>query len=227
MAIDEGIKEFEGLIGEAIAKKSEAFIWDIAGEEVVRIPVKLESLNGFAERVVFSLDHRAKYYINDLIKGVGMLKFYIPAQQLLFISKIDVYQGTNLEIYYPEAFKKHDRRKNDRLEPLIPVYFSAKGIKKECYDISDGGFSFILNNSEFKTLKYEKGQSVECEIEFPFISISVKAKLVNVIEIKPYQLERFPYGAKKIAFMIEENHKYKEAFEELRTNMKKMLVDLL
>jgi len=225
-AVD-GIKEFEGLISEAIAKRSEAFIWDISGDEVIRIPVKLEALNGFASRVVFTLDHRAKYYINDLIKGVGMLKFYIPAQQLLFISKIDIYQGTNLEIYYPEAFKKHDRRKDDRLEPLIPVHFLGNGFKKECYDISTGGFSFIMNNSEFKSVKYGKGQVIECEIQFPFKTVKVKAKIVNLIEIKPYQLERFPYGAKKVALMIEENDFYLESFNKFQKNMRKMLVDLL
>ena len=167
-------KTFEQLIGRSVSTGAKAFIWDLEANEIIRVPVELKNYNAYKKVVNFEIDHRAKEYIKDLIRGPGLLKFYIPDSQLLFVSKVETYRGTHLEVHYPEAFQKHDRRREDRLEPLIPVYFKIDGMKKECYDVSFGGFSFILNGLEFRNLKLELGQVLECNIEFPTKKIKVK-----------------------------------------------------
>ncbi len=220
-------KTFEQLIGRSVSTGAKAFIWDLEANEIIRVPVELKNYNAYKKVVNFEIDHRAKEYIKDLIRGPGLLKFYIPDSQLLFVSKVETYRGTHLEVHYPEAFQKHDRRREDRLEPLIPVYFKIDGMKKECYDVSFGGFSFILNGLEFRNLKLELGQVLECNIEFPTKKIKVKAEIVNVANLKPYQVDRFPYGAKRISFKVEANDFYKESVVKLGKGMKKLLTDLL
>ncbi|EQC43480.1 PilZ domain-containing protein [Bacteriovorax sp. Seq25_V] len=220
-------KTFEQLIAAAVSTNAKAFIWDLEANEIIRVPVELKNYNAFKKVVNFEIDHRAKEYIKDLISGPGVLKFYIPDSQLLFVSKVEMYRGSHLEVRYPEAFQKHDRRREDRLEPLIPVHFKMEGIKKECYDVSFGGFSFILNGLEFRNMRYEPGQIVECHIEFPTKKIKIKAEIVNIANLKPFQVERFPYGAKRISFKVESNDFYKESVVKLGKGMKKLLTDLL
>ena len=220
-------REFETLILEAVKAESSAFIWDICGDEVIRVPVELKNFNSYKKKINFTLDHRAKYYLKDLIKGPGLLKFYIPNQHLLFVSKIDLYRGTQLEVCYPDMFKKHDRRRDDRVEPLIPVFFKSDGLKKECYDLSHGGFSFVMNNMEYRKVKYKIDKELECQIEFPFKKVKVAVKVVNVANIKLFQLDRFPYGAKRVSFQIIEGDFFKESVTKLAKGMKKLLIDLL
>jgi len=227
LAKQDDLKEFENLILEAVKAESSAFIWDITGDEVVRVPVELKNFNSYKKKINFSLDHRAKYYLKDLIKGPGLLKFYIPNQQLLFVSKIDLYRGTQLEVCYPDMFKKHDRRRDNRVEPLIPVFFKCDGLKKECFDLSHGGFSFVLNNMEYRKVKYKIENEKDCTIEFPFKKVKVKAKVVNIANVKPFQVDRFPYGAKRISFQITEGDFFKESVTKLAKGMKKLLIDLL
>lgn len=147
LKIKEEIQSFENIIAEAIKNKYMTMIWDIHENEVIKVPVTLKTCNAIKKVLNFEIDHRAKEYIKDLIDGIGYIKFYIPESQLLFVSKIEYFRGNTIEIAFPEAFKTHDRRKESRLEPLIPVNFKIEGLKKECFDISAGGFSFIDRKS--------------------------------------------------------------------------------
>lgn len=220
-------QQFEKIIQEAARNTSEAYIWDICKNEVVKVPVSLKSINGVKKMINFEVDHRAKDYIKDLVDGIGYLKFFIPNLQLMFASKIEYYRGSHLEVSFPESFKRNDRRKDSRIEPLFPVYFKLDGLKKECFDISNGGFSFILNGLEFKNLKQNQDTPFECFIEFPNKKLKISATLVNVADIKPFQLERFPYGVKKLSFRVELNSSYVDNVEKLGKGMKKLLTDLL
>lgn len=220
-------KIFEKIVIDATKNKAQVFVWDIIVDEVIKVPVELKNVNTFKKKVYFNLDHRSKFYLKDLIKGPGFLKFFIPSQQLIFVSKVDLYRGTQLEIDYPQAFKKHDRRKSDRFEPLVPVYFKAEGMKKECFDLSRGGLSFILNNMEYSNAGYKKSKNVECSIQFPTRKLKIKAEIVKVTDIKPFEVDRFPYGAKRVSLRIVEGDLYKESVTQLAKGMKKIIIDLL
>lgn len=221
------VQTFENLILQAVKVNAKAFVWDLNGDEVIRVPVELRNINCVKKRVNFTLDPRTKYYLKDLIKGPGILKFYVPSLQLLFASKIDLYRGNTLEVEYPQAFKKHDRRKSDRIEPLIPVFFKNDGLKKECFDLSHGGLSFVINSMEFRSARYKEEQELDCVIEFPTRKVKIRAKIVNVANIKPFQIDRFPYGAKRVSLKVVESDLYKESVTQLAKGMKKLLIDLL
>lgn len=227
LKLKEEAQSFESIIIEAIKNKYSTMMWDIHENEVIKVPVTIKNCNAYKKVLTLEIDHRAKEYIKDLISGIGYLKFYIPQSQMLFVSKIEFFRGSTLEISYPENFKTHDRRKENRLEPLIPVNFKVDGLKKECFDISAGGFSFILNGLEFNNSKLILDQVIECFIEFPFKKVKVRAKVVNIQNIKPFQVERFPYGAKRVSFKVELTDFYSESVEKLAKGMKKLLIDLL
>ncbi len=210
-----------------IKSEAQVFVWDVVGTEVIKVPVKLKNFNSISKVINFELDHRAKSYIKDLITSSGFLKFFIPASQTIFISGIKVYRGSSLEVKYPESMKKHERRKEHRIEPLLPVHCNLFGHEKECFDISLGGYSTIVNNMEFKKFKLEKGMTIDSKIVFSTEKIKLKSEIVNVIDIKPFEIERFPYGAKRVSFKVESNDNYRACVERVAKGMKKLMNELI
>ncbi len=203
------------------------FVWDVVGSEVVKVPLKLKNFNSISRTIYFELDHRAKIYIKDLISSSGFLKFFIPELQVIFICGIKVYKGNSLEVRYPDSMKKHDRRRDGRIEPLLPVSCDLFGHQKECYDISLGGYSTIINNMEFKKFKLGKGVVIENKMLFTSTKVKLTSEVVNVTDIKPFELERFPYGAKRISFKVEDNPVFRTNVEKIAKGMKKLMGELV
>ncbi len=225
--VSTNIKEFEELLLQTVKSNSDTFIWDMIGPEIVKVPIKLKSFNAYKKQLNFELDYRSKNYMKNLISSNGMLKLFMPNVQFIFVSPVVKYQGNSLVVSYPSASKRHDRRKSKRFEPLVPVNCKLNGISKECFDISLGGFSLIVNNMEYRKANLVVGQVFDCRIFFPIEKVDVSGQVVNVKDIKPFELERFPYGAKKISFQVGgKDSSYHDNVENIGKGIQKLINDL-
>ena len=222
------IKEFEELLLQTVKANSDTFIWDMVGPEIVRVPVKLKSFNSYKKQMNFEVDSRAKNYMKKLISSNGLLKMFMPNIQFIFVAPVFKYSGNSLVIGYPSASKRHDRRKSKRFEPLVPIQCKLSGLSKECFGISMGGFSIIVNKMEFHKTGLDIGQVLECKMTFPTEKVHISGQVVNIKDIKPFELDRFPYGAKKVSFQIGgEDSSYHQNVENIGKGIQKLINDLI
>ncbi|MGI4991329.1 hypothetical protein ACRXCV_01795 [Halobacteriovorax sp. GFR7] len=220
-------KKFEQDIIESIKEGSEVIIWDVIDQNIVRLPVKIKSLNAFAKQIFLTIEDGLRDSLAHFVRGPGLLKLYIPDIQLIFISELNASHGNSLEISYPIKEKRLERREYERFEPLIPLYSCFQNIRYEIFDISEGGVSFVLGASQYEQLFNSKNEVLNFEVVFANEKIHVKGNVVNKKKIKPYQISRFPYGAYRIAVAIENNPEYRKHVKKLQSGCDKLMKDLL
>ncbi len=219
--------KFEQDIIESINENNEVIIWDIIEGNIVRLPVRLKSLNSFAKNLFMTIEEGLKDSLAHFLRGPSLLKFYIPDLQLIFVSELSAIHGNSLEISYPIKEKRLERREFERFEPLSPLYSYFQNIKYEVYDISEGGISFILGASQYDQLFQLKNDSLNFEVKFAKEKVHVKGQVVDTKKIKPYQISRFPYGAYRIAVAVDGNKEYQKEVRKLQKGCDKLLKDLL
>lgn len=220
-------KKFEKDIIESINEDNEVIIWDVIENNILRLPVKIKSLNSFASKIFLNIEEGLKDSLAHFLRGPGLIKLYIPEIQLAFVSELSAVHGTSLEISYPVREKRLERREHERFEPLTPHYAKFQNLKYEIFDISKGGLSIVLGSSQYEQLFQLKNDTLNFTIDFAKETVQVKGIVVDTKKIKPYQISRFPYGAFRLALRIEDNTSYKNEVEKLHEGCNKLLKDLL
>ncbi len=222
------MKEFEELLLQTVKSDSDTFIWDMVGPEIIKVPIRIKSFNSYKKQISFEVDSRAKNYMKNLISSNGLLKMFMPNVQFIFVAPVFKYSGNSLIVGYPSASKRHDRRKSKRFEPLVPISCKLGTLSKECFDISLGGFSLIVNKMEYNKASMEIGQVFDCKVGFPLEKVNITGQIVNVKDIKPFELDRFPYGAKKISFQVGgTDGEYHKNVENIGKGIQKLINDLV
>lgn len=220
-------KKFEEDIIESINEDNEVIIWDVIENNILRLPVKIKSLNSFASKIFLNIEEGLKDSLAHFLRGPSLIKLYIPEIQLAFVSELSAVHGTSLEISYPVREKRLERREHERLEPLTPHYAKFQNLKYEIFDISKGGLSIVLGSSQYEQLFQLKNDTLNFTIDFAKETVQVKGIVVDTKKIKPYQISRFPYGAFRLALRIEDNTSYQNEVEKLHEGCNKLLKDLL
>ena len=225
--IEDEIEKFENLLKKAQSSKVQGFAWTIENDIIIKIPLVIKSFNKEKRKISFSLDFRTKDHVSNLIGGSGLLKFYFPSDKVLFAAEVSSYKEINLEINYPKEFVQKDRRKDQRFEPLLPIYIEYLNIKKECFDISTGGVSFVVSTPDLAKLKIKENEEYSMKVHFPFGELKVAVSVVKIQKVEMFEVERFPYGSKRVSLQVMKNKKYKEYIVKLISEIRGSLIDLL
>ena len=220
-------KKFEMDIIESINEGNEMIIWDLIEGNIVRLPVQLKSLNSFAKQLFINIEDGFTESLAHFVRGPGLVKFYIPELQLAFVSELNSIHGNSLEVSYPVKEKRLERREHERFEPMSPLYCCFQNIKYEIYDISEGGVSFILGASQYEQLFKSKNDILNFEVDFNKDRIYVKGEVVDRKKIRPYQIDRFPYGAYRISVRLEGQGDYVKKVRKIHNGLNKLVKDLL
>lgn len=152
-------------------------------------------------------------YFDEVLGKSSQVKVYVPQGSYYFFSHI-VEKGKNGKFYikFPEALFLKERRSHSReyrLENLkVNLSFRGQLLRKNCYDIGQGGFSVILNKME--KINFIEGEDLDFA-DFLLMDIKLKFQAVvsQIIEIRPFIFEHIPYGQKKVSFEFKKMSKDK------------------
>lgn len=164
------------------------------------------------EIVVRAVGPHAKATLADLSVGAQNLNFYLPEDLVLFQTEVkQVDTNGDVIIKIPEMIAQVDRRKHMRL-------FVEEGMKAEahfekenygqrvltqkfnkgCFDISAGGFSFIISKSESRF--FQIGGSIErIQLIVDNKKMLVSGEIINIDEVEPSPRNHLIYKGWKVS----------------------------
>jgi hypothetical protein len=191
--------------------RHEVFIWKLVGGSKYLANVRIESVrtarNDFAIVPVEGSDSK----VQELLGGQTFIDLYIPDSALLL--RCDIKQTDAPIRYYvhiPKFVAQVERRKHVRLQVYesdeVKLAFSKVMIepkpqsqlfKKSCFDVSSGGFSFLVSRIESKFFK------INDPIRNIMIQVGDRNALVNaeialIKEVEPEQLNGLTYKVWRI-----------------------------
>lgn len=216
-------------IKEAHLKKSSIYAWQLDGEVLLKAELLIESYKIDRNEIILQTNPGMEHHLIQMITGLGKLNFYVASASLLFTSDVKkLEEGGKLTIAFPFTHTFHDRRELSRFEilglPLSLKYnLKEREIKKPCFDLSRGGLSILYSQGE--RVPFKEGELIKgLHLEFGSHSLPFEATAVRILKLKPFMLEKIPYGGAKLSLKFETmDPKDKEILEKLNLQIEELL----
>lgn len=191
--------------------KHEVFIWKLVGGSKYLANVRIESVrtarNDFAIVPTDGSDRK----VQELMGGQSFIDLYIPDSALLL--RCDVRQTDAPVRYYvhiPKFVAQVERRKHVRLQVYqsdeVKLSFTkvmiepkpmSQQFKKSCFDVSSGGFSFLVSRMESKFFKINDPIR-NIVIQIGDRNSMVNAEIALIKEVEPDQINGLTYKVWRI-----------------------------
>lgn len=200
------------IISNAKEAEKKIIAWKLVAGKKITVDVHFRVIRRFRdELVVCPVSKKDEAKLSDLVLGAKSLNFYIPDEMVLFQSEIkSSFSNGDLTLRFPELIAQIDRRKHLRL--LLPEFLgvkvkffreissfrtSSRLFEKNCFDISAGGFSFILSKTEARFFKGTKDISL-LSLRIGDKEIKTGAEIISMLEISPNSDNKLNYRAIKV-----------------------------
>lgn len=224
---DEGI--IMNLLSGANVRKSEVFVWKFFGNTKHIGQVRIEYMRKNRKDFCISPIEGQEQIVHELIYLQDWVDLYIPESLALLrcsLKSIDSPQRYFLKI--PVLAGQVERRKSLRLHvhesSEVKLTFSksvtmlntmSQRFTKDCFDLSSGGFSFLVSKMELKF--FQINDSIQpMEIKTKDWMTVVNSSIRSILEVEPDEFNNLPYKVWRIncAFTsIDKNsQKYLEKF---------------
>lgn len=193
--------------------------WKIIAGKKVKVEVVFHIIRKFRDEIVIRANgHKNQETLLKMTAGADKLNFYLPDDLVLFQSEIKHTENNgDLRVSIPGMVAQVDRRLDLRLflddGMLVQVEFKKDNhlkngrmqtFKKDCFDLSAGGSSFIISKSE--KIFFQKNDILSnVKLYNDDISLNLRAKVVNILEEKPSKQNGLIYQAWKVCL----KHEYK------------------
>jgi len=226
------------LISGAKEAELEVFIWRLLGGSKHLANVRIESIR--KQRKEFCLvpifGHEKK--VQELMSGQDYIDLYVPESALLLrctIRHSDAPIRYYLEI--PAFVAQVERRKSFRLNVYeaedIKINFAksisvprpmSQHFKKSCFDISTGGFSFLVSRMESKFFQINDPIRT-IEIQTEGWATKVNAEIALIKEIEPDEYNGLTYKVWRVCCrfsnldQISKKHLEKYIFERIKDEL--------
>jgi len=199
------------LLHSAKEANAEVFLWRLIGDTKILAKVRIESIRKSRRDfcIVPIIDKDSE--VNDLIAAQPHIDLYIPESAL--IMRCNVKQCEAPIRYYlsiPTFVAQVERRNNFRLdchdEADIQVSFNKAAtilrhtnqfFKKNCFDISSGGFSFLVSRAEWKFFKVND-QIINIDITLGKWGTKAMASVTMIREMDPDEFNGLSYKVWRI-----------------------------
>ncbi len=221
-------RNFEKKITDAIQMKSKVIGWQNLNDVISKCELIVKGYKKENNEIDLEISAKSSEKLDMIVSGKRTINFYMPAQSISFVSTI-VSLGENgkVKISAPECYQFHERRDNERIQPASVCYvsyeFQKLFFKKSIFDISVGGFSFILTKND--KIHFDKGSVItDVVLEIGRRKIKVKAECVNSMYIDRFKIDNLPYGGHKIAFKFLQISETDKAF--LKDMVDKQVADV-
>ncbi len=212
--------------------KGPVYAWQLGDELLSKVELSLESYSLERNELTFACAEDQLSQLNMMITGLGKIHFYIAEQSLLFTSEIKKLNETGkLVVAFPSSKQEtqfFDRRSSQRFEILahaifVTFQYNNKEFRKPCFDISRGGLSFIFSQNE--RVPFQDGEFLnDLNLCIGKNKLILSGKIVRILKLKPFMLEKIPYGGSRISLQFCNIHPDQEATLEKFTSA---LEDLL
>ncbi len=197
-------RNFEKIIVEIVQSQSVVVAWHSINKVVFKIELLAKAFRKEYSEIELSVKCGNGEDLQKVVGGNRVLNLYLPTASISFSSPIKIIsEDFKVKISLPESYQFYERRENERVQPQKTMYVSFEyqkiNYKKSLFDISTGGFSFIVPIKE--KLSIQKGSVFSnMNIEMSGKKIKVKAECVNSFSVDRYKLDNLPYGGQKVAF---------------------------
>ncbi len=188
--------------------------WKIFGDVKVTVPVVLKVVRSHRNELLFEVKKENFDELAKITTGYEKINFYIPEGNILFQSKMkELNKDGALVVNLPDQIVRQERRKSLRIRienKDVKLAFQKEVsrnqhynqvFEKDCYDLSVGGLSFIMTQTESKMFKIGEriyfadviinGRRVDADIE-----------LVNLIPVDPDPHNKLAYRGFKACFQF-------------------------
>lgn len=188
--------------------------WKIFGDIKITVPVKLKIVRSHRNELLFEVTNENFSELTRITTGYEKVNFYIPDGNILFQCRTkDLNNDGGFTVLLPDRIVRQERRKALRCrvdDKDVQVAFQKEisssqrfnqYFEKNCYDVSVGGLSFIMTQTESKMFK------INDKIYFADIlmggkRIDVDLELVNLIPVDPDNHNKLAYRGFKACFQF-------------------------
>lgn len=199
------------LISSAKEKSSEVYIWKIVAGVKHLASVRIEAVRKMRNDFCIAPASGQEKLVQDLLGSQTYIDLYIPDCALLLRCRLkQVDSPMRYYLKFPDFVAQVERRKNLRLNvhesSEVKVGFSkslssprvvTQYFSKHCFDVSAGGFSFLISKMESK---FFEAHDTLTMIDFSAgkWSTKVNAEVTMIKEIEPDQANGFSYKVWKV-----------------------------
>ena len=222
--IDEAV--IYNLISGAKESGLDVFIWRFIGGSKHLAKVRIEAVRKTRKDFCIIPAPGHETQVQDLISGQSYIDLYVPDSSLIFrcnFNKTDA--PLRYYLFIPPFVAQVERRKSIRLNVYqseeLKISFGksvsnprpmSQHFDKNCYDISSGGFSFLVSRIESKFFQINDPIRT-IEIKTKTWSAKVNAEIALIKEIEPDEFNGLTYKVWRICCR----------FSEIDQNSKKYL----
>lgn len=196
--------------------KDRVIAWKILPKGKITCDVELGHVHHFKNEIKIIPLEGNNEKLKQILSSRDDVNIFLPSEGVLFQSKISHYSTLNeLTIEFPKFLARFERRKSVRLklssEDYFEIEFSKKEtkgknivqFKKNCFDISRSGVSFMVTRAELKFFEvHDTLYSAILDInEGP--QIVFNGEIVNIIEIDPSHKNNLAYKGFKVCLKFD------------------------
>ncbi|MBA2403993.1 MAG: PilZ domain-containing protein [Bdellovibrionales bacterium] len=233
---DEAI--IHNLISGAKEAELEVFIWRLVGGSKHLANVRIESIR--KQRKDFCIIPIAGHErtVQELMSGQGYIDLYVPESALLLRCNIRHSDAPfRYYLHIPDFVAQVERRKSFRLNVYetedVKISFGksvsiprpmSQHFHKSCFDISTGGFSFLVSRMESKFFQINDPIRT-IEIKSGGWSTKVNAEIALIKEVEPDEFNGLTYKVWRICCrfnqldQISKKHLEKYIFERIKDEL--------
>lgn len=204
------------IVSNAKINEKSIVAWKIINGKKITVDIYIRVIRKFRnEFIIRSSRASGKETVERLVAGGEKLNLFLPNDFVLCqcdIKKIDSNGDVVLKI--PDMIAQIDRRKHLRLfrdeGVKIEVEFQkelsghldrVQNFKKDCFDISAGGFSFIVSRTESKYfLKENTIENIILNLDGR--KTKLNGIVVSVLDIEPDERNELLYKSKKVSIQF-------------------------
>jgi hypothetical protein len=226
------------LVSNAKESELEVYIWKLIGGAKHLSNVRIESIRKQRKDFCITpiLGHEEQ--VQDLMTGQGYIDLYIPDSALLLRCNIRQAEApTRYYLQIPTFVAQVERRKSLRLNVYntdeFTISFEKKTtlprpmslhFKKSCFDISAGGFSFLVSRIESKFFQINDPIRT-IEIKTGSFKTKIDAVVTLIKEVAPDQYNGMTYKVWRVCCrfsqidQISKKHIEKYIFERIKDEL--------
>lgn len=215
---NENAKSIFNILKDAKLEQMRCLVWKMVGTTKYTAEVEIDVIRKFDNELILRSVSDGHYEkVKTIVSGSEQVNVFIMEKAIMFrakIKKLDLDQ--KLCIQFPKMIAQAERRKDLRLvfpsDLSCPVQFfktltggkvQTQIFEKNCYDLSAGGLSVLINKSESKF--FEIGDEIsDMKIEIEKEVVSLDGKIVNFIPVEPGPDNKLIYKGLRVCLKFEE-----------------------
>ena len=217
-------KKITSLLLESKENDSSVLGWRLVGDTKLTVDLKIRFIRISRDELEFKILPGQEEQFKEVLGGSETMNFYVTSDAYMFQSSVrSLEDEATFSVALPKMVARIDRREFMRLyladDIEVRVDFS-KGAKlvrevtqrfrKNCYDISAGGTSFLVNKQEAKF--FRKGDvlcPVELFVDKKFFTVSLE--VVELYPIEANEENNLIYSGKKVSLRwIEKSKEFED-----------------